>query len=133
MKKLTVQGLGKMANRYGIIEEGVIVNICVGQPDNCVSVHLTGNLADAHKGDEIKGGRIVRPEPTALEIWQADVKDNREQTGKNIEDYQYNSLNSWNTKKNKHQARLLHREYEELKKEAPDGWTIDKEGYAVRK
>ena len=121
-----------MGNRYGILENGVIVNICVGQPDNCEWVHLTGDLKNANKGDKIQDGEIIRPEPTALEIWQKKVSDNREQTSNLMEEYQYNSLNSWNTKKNKHQARILHREYKKLKKEAPDGWTIDKKGYAVQ-
>lgn len=133
MKKLTVSGLGKMGNRYGIIENGIIINICVGQPDNCEWVHLIGVLEKANIGDKIQDGEIIRPEPTVLEIWQEKVRDNREQTDTLMQEYQYNSLNSWNTKKNKQQARLLHRQYKKLKKEAPDGWTINKKGYAVQK
>ena len=121
-----------MGNKYGILEEGIIINICIGKPDNCVSIHLTGDLADAHKGDEIKGGRIVRPEPTELSMWQADVKENREQLDKNLKNFPYFIRKGWSVDALNTEFNELHNEYEELKQEAPGGWTIDKEGYAVQ-
>ena len=122
-----------MDNRYGIMEDGIIINICIGQPDNCVSVHLSGNLADAHKGDKIKDGEIVRPEPTKLSMWQADVKENREQIAKNLKNFPYFIRKGWSVDDLNIEFNELHDEYEDLKQEAPAGWTIDKEGYAVRK
>ena len=137
-----------MGNKYGIIENGVIVNICIGQPDNCDWVHLTGDLAYANIGDKIQDGQFVRPEPTALELWQEKVRANQAKIELAMKQANYINLfmrtDSYisyiernrraSLKSNSEiKCKKLHAEYEKLKREAPDGWTIDKEGYAVQK
>lgn len=131
MKTLTAKGLGKMGNKYGIIKDGIIINICVGKPDNCVSVHLSGVLERAKIGDKIKDGQIIHPEPTELEIWKKKVRINREKTAENLKNHQYFTRKKWSTDNLNVEFDELHDEYEELKKVAPDGWTINKEGFAV--
>ena len=80
----------------------------------------------------IQDGKI-NVEPTEISMWQADVKENRVKTAKNLKNFPYFIRKGWSVDDLNIEFNELHDEYEELKQEAPDGWTIDKEGYAVQK
>ena len=70
---------------------------------------------------------------TELEVWFIDVQKNRVKTAKNLKKAKEFTKEGWNKDDLNLEFNELHDECEELKQEAPDGWTIDKLGYAVRK
>ena len=136
---------------YAILDDSnVVVNILVGKPYDGKFIKLTGELKNAKIGDIIQDGEIVRPEPTALAIWKEKVRANQVNIGLAMKQANYlknfmpiHTINYINNEERRRRESLhnvskinaekLHNEYEKLKREAPDGWTIDNDGNAVQK
>ena len=96
---------------------------------------MTNNITISINGEttiQVDEGNVVIKD-TELEVWLVDVQENRVKTAENLKKAKEFTKEGWNMDDLNTAFNELHDEYEELKKEAPDGWTIDKEGYAVRK
>jgi hypothetical protein len=101
---------------------------------NTIEININGSIIlQVLDGSDIviQDGKI-NVESTELSIWQADVQENRKQMAKNLKKFPYFIRKGWGVDALNIEFNELHNDYEELKQEAPDGWAINKEGYAVQ-
>ena len=98
---------------------------------NNITISINGETTiQVDKGNVvIKDGKIK----TELEVWLVDVQENRVKTAENLKKAKEFTKEGWNMDDLNIEFNELHDECEELKQEAPDNWTINKEGYAVRR